>query len=218
MMVKMLFLLLLLILCHASCEMMESSYNTGSFTVHFNPELLPTIKITEQERVVWFSSPSYTPLMYAEKVLTNVTQIGGDFTLKETVLQSCTTFEMAKFVRIPTDHYSQIVLQGTLCGVSATITFQATDVIATGDNVTHTHLSFNVSMVENQEYNQIRLAYGCQEDEGFFGFGAQYSVLNMKGRELPLFLSEQGVGRGLQPVTFLLDTLSEGAGDWPGCS
>lgn len=69
-------------------------------------------------------------------------------------------------------------------------------------------------MAPSSEYNQLVLAYGCEKGEGFYGFGAQYSSFNMKGRVLPMFLSEQGVGRGLKPVTALLDAVSKGAGQF----
>ena len=45
----------------------------------------------------------------------------------------------------------------------------------------------------SQTYNQIRLTYGCERNEGFYGFGAQYTFLNMKNKSGPIFLSEQGV-------------------------
>ncbi len=59
------------------------------------------------------------------------------------------------------------------------------------------------------------LVYASQADERFYGFGAQYSYLDMKGRELPIWCQEQGHGRGAQPITDTLDGLSRGsAGSW----
>ena len=52
-------------------------------------------------------------------------------------------------------------------------------------------------------------------DEAAYGFGVQYSAWNMKGRKLPIIVSEQGVGRGLQPLTDLLNLASDHqGGDW----
>ena len=75
-----------------------------------------------------------------------------------------------------------------------------------------THLFFNLTLSSNSSYNQLRLTYGCERDEQVYGFGAQYSKFNMKGERVPLFLSEQGVGRGLEPLTFVLDVASPGSG------
>ena len=51
--------------------------------------------------------------------------------------------------------------------------------------------------------------------EAVFGGGLQYTHWNLEGRVLPVLIQEQGVGRGLQPVTALLDLFKHGAGgDW----
>ena len=84
------------------------------------------------------------------------------------------------------------------------------------DNTTSlptTHLLFNLSLLNSSNpYNQLRLTYGCKKDEQIYGFGAQYSKFNVKGQRLPLFLSEQGVGRGIEPLTLALNLASPGAG------
>ena len=54
--------------------------------------------------------------------------------------------------------------------------------------------------------------YGADGDEGFYGFGLQYSKVNVKGERLPVFTTEQGVGRGLEPLTFFLDKVAPGTG------
>ena len=67
----------------------------------------------------------------------------------------------------------------------------------------------------NSIVNRIYLRYGSEPDEAIFGFGEQYSEWNMKGKRLPILISEQGIGRGLQPLTFVLNTLLNGVGsDW----
>jgi hypothetical protein len=54
--------------------------------------------------------------------------------------------------------------------------------------------------------------YGSERQEAFFGFGQHYSYWDLKGRVVPVVISEQGVGRGLQPLTFALNTLLHGVG------
>lgn len=48
-------------------------------------------------------------------------------------------------------------------------------------------------------------------NEGFFGFGAQYSYFNLKGRSLPIVVTEQGFGRG-DPETEEVETIRPGVG------
>ena len=63
--------------------------------------------------------------------------------------------------------------------------------------------------------NRILLRYDCDPAEAFMGFGQQYSFINFRGKLVPILISEQGVGRGLQPVTTALNKLEDGAGgDW----
>ena len=40
--------------------------------------------------------------------------------------------------------------------------------------------------------------------ERVYGFGVQYSADDMKGRVVPILSSEQGIGRGLKPITAIL--------------
>ncbi|MFZ5354140.1 MAG: alpha-glucosidase [Bacillota bacterium] len=51
---------------------------------------------------------------------------------------------------------------------------------------------------------------GCN-DEYIYGCGEQYSELNLKGKKVPIWCEEQGVGRGRDLLTFLAE-LSHGAG------
>jgi sulfoquinovosidase len=46
------------------------------------------------------------------------------------------------------------------------------------------------------------------------GFGVQYSVWDFKGRRVPILVSEQGVGRGLEPITSTMNARNNGGGSW----
>lgn len=56
--------------------------------------------------------------------------------------------------------------------------------------------------IENEKINQIFLKFISYPDEKIFGGGVQYSFLDLKGKKVPILTSEQGVGRGDQPITF----------------
>lgn len=49
-------------------------------------------------------------------------------------------------------------------------------------------------------------------DAGVHGFGAQFADFDLGGRVIPIVTREQGVGRGVQPLTFLADLTERGAG------
>lgn len=61
---------------------------------------------------------------------------------------------------------------------------------------------------ESAEFNRIWLTYASDEDERFYGFGEQFSHMNLKGKRIPIFVQEQGIGRGDQPITFAANLVS----------
>ncbi|XP_038882634.1 sulfoquinovosidase-like [Benincasa hispida] len=65
------------------------------------------------------------------------------------------------------------------------------------------------------EFNRVFLTYSSEEKERFFGFGEQFSHMDFKGKRVPIFVQEQGIGRGDQPITFAANLVSYRAGgDW----
>ncbi len=56
----------------------------------------------------------------------------------------------------------------------------------------------------NEKINRFWISLVAEENEAILGCGEQYSELNLRGKEVPLFVEEQGVGRGDPPCT----------GDW----
>lgn len=193
-----------------------TSYKTGDYMISYDPSSLPNIKVYQNDILIWYTSPSQKYYISAAKVDENYTQIGGNFIFpNNSQVDVCTEATITKTGVKPSPTSNQIVyLQGNLCGQKASfgIYFQAVQVEDGSAMVSH--LTFRVDMTMNDFYNQIRLTYGCEEDEQFYGFGAQYSRFNMKGTRLPVFLSEQGVGRGLEPFTSVLNKLSPGAGKY----
>lgn len=66
------------------------------------------------------------------------------------------------------------------------------------------------------EHSRIFVRYASRPEEHFYGFGMQFSELDLKGRMLPILTQEQGVGRGLSPLSTAVELLGgKGvAGDW----
>jgi hypothetical protein len=56
--------------------------------------------------------------------------------------------------------------------------------------------------------------YQSMPEESFFGFGAQFTYFDLKGRTVPVLSTEQGHLRGLQPYTFALKISKGAAGSW----
>jgi alpha-glucosidase len=61
---------------------------------------------------------------------------------------------------------------------------------------------------------RAELIWSDRPDTRVFGFGVQYTYLDLQGRRVPVIVSEQGVGRGLQPLTFAAELQSGAGGAW----
>ena len=191
-------------------------YSTGPFSIVYDPQGSSLIKVYDGTSLVWFTASSEKNKTFAgaATITETVEQNGGVFVIDDKVTDTCDQMDI-------TDHgstngssgHSVVYFNGTICSSTAfSLTFQADRVADAYGSQTWSHLQLNYFISENSPYNQLRLSYGCAYDEHFYGFGAQYSKFDMKGHRLPLFLSEQGVGRGLEPLTFILDEVSKGSG------
>ncbi|KAH7511735.1 hypothetical protein FEM48_Zijuj12G0014400 [Ziziphus jujuba var. spinosa] len=68
---------------------------------------------------------------------------------------------------------------------------------------------------ESKEFNRVCITYSSEANERFYGFGEQFSHMDFKGKRVPIFVQEQGIGRGDQPITFAANLISYRAGgDW----
>ncbi|KAJ4978649.1 hypothetical protein NE237_009429 [Protea cynaroides] len=69
-----------------------------------------------------------------------------------------------------------------------------------------------MEVAEITEFNRVFITYSSERDERFYGFGEQFSHMEFKGKRVPIFVQEQGIGRGDQPITFAANLLSFRAG------
>ena len=58
-----------------------------------------------------------------------------------------------------------------------------------------------------QEYNRFWAHLVAEEDEHIFGGGEQYTYLNLKGRNYPIWVREQGVGRNKSSEVTQVETI-----------
>ena len=58
--------------------------------------------------------------------------------------------------------------------------------------------------------NYIAMNFDSPLDEEIYGMGLQYTVWDFKGHQVPLISDEAGVGRGLQPITAIMNITQDG--------
>jgi alpha-glucosidase len=65
----------------------------------------------------------------------------------------------------------------------------------------------------NKEINRLILSFSSHSSEHFSGLGEQFTHLQLKGHKLPVFISEQGIGRGKQPLTAGVNLVAKSGGN-----
>jgi len=74
------------------------------------------------------------------------------------------------------------------------------------------HLELALDLEPGSPWNRTVLHHATDRDERILGFGRQFTHLDLKGRRVPVVVGEQGIGRGVQPLTTLLNWFGGGAG------
>lgn len=58
------------------------------------------------------------------------------------------------------------------------------------------------------------LVFKSHSQEQFFGLGEQFSFFNFKGKRVPILVSEQGLARGKEPLSSILNIFAKGSGGY----
>ena len=192
----------------ASCSL-DSCFRVGDFWVGLEGEESRTLMVwhhDRQERPLWRGEQGAAMLKSAASDV-HITESRGSFTVDITREGVCAQSQLDAI----TQGEDSVTLEGSFTDCERRFTFQF-------QALSERRLEFVVTTEPEDEgaaHDLLTLAWRSEASEGFFGFGAQYSALNMKGRKLPIWCQEQGHGRGLEPITDTLNELSPGSGgDW----
>ncbi len=115
----------------------------------------------------------------------------ASFHFKERIQERCTR----QVVENVESNREKVIIEGKFedCACNWTISL---------DKDTTAQIRLRVKLSDTT-YNRIYLTYTSDETEQFFGFGEQYSYVNMKGKKPLIFVEEQGLGRGDKGITTL---------------
>jgi len=179
--------------------------HTGEFQVVWDPGegTGGQVLVRANGRVVWESVPGEAFLSVAQGA-PDVVESRGFFTIRD----EKTPFTLKQTLEGVALENGNVVLRGFLAGEIHTawcMTLEALDA---------QQLQFRVSVgPEIGEHPRLKLRYACAADERFFGFGEQFTHLDLKGRQLDILSQEPGIGRGVQPLTWMMNTFFGAGGD-----
>lgn len=131
----------------------------------------------------------------------------GSFKVKDSIKAFCTQQSITAFEPRP----DRLLIKGELActGGETRVPYQLMF------QTVGKQLRFEARVDSKQtEINRIYLTLNSEKTESFFGFGEQFTYFDLKGREVPILVQEQGLGRGAQPITIGANLTAGAGGDW----
>ncbi len=86
--------------------------------------------------------------------------------------------------------------------------------------------NFSLKLIDKGQHLALKLGFSdpkigrseilleSSNEERIFGLGEQFSAFDFKGKRVPILVSEQGLARGLEPLTTILNTFGKGSGGY----
>lgn len=199
---------LLGVMCELQCSL-------GMFHVSVNPNNIPpSIMVTsanDPAKVVWETLADRPFLVLANSSSSRPPISDGNYQVDEVVLPLTDQLTVATALCGPLSFNisGELFLQA---GGGATSSYRL-DFAADGADP---RLRFDVSLSGGPQLGvdaaRTILSYHAAAGEAFFGFGESFAPLDLQGRRVPVLVSEQGVGRGEQPITDFLNAGTPGVG------
>lgn len=195
---------------------------TGDFTIRWIPEegaeRLEVVHADEPAKLAW-ATVAGEPFVAAAAGRAAVAESRGSFHIDDERLRSCGDQRVARVVvedgagedEAGEDGAPALIVAGTLgCDLGERVGYVLRFSAIPGRP---RHLGFALEL-EGDGIDRAFITYASAADERFYGFGEQFSRVDMKGARLPIFIQEQGIGRGREPLTTVVDLVAKAGGDW----
>ncbi len=176
---------------------------TGTFQVRWDGQAGElTVLGTGEARHPLFATPIHTAFVSASAGGMSAPEHLGYFDL-----QRWTTLRYARqtVTSVGASHGAVLIRGRLLASFGRSIPYELR-LEATGQDA----LAYRIQV--GHPATRVYLSWRSQPGEGYFGFGVQFSLLDMQGEVVPMLPEEHGYGRGRQPLTMLADVVDGGAG------
>lgn len=188
----------------------SADYTLGRFIIRWETSQGGQLTIENLSRpgfALWQSLPGQSFFGAASGTET-VTEMRGMFTFSDQIDTTCRRQSIQTMGLTSEGGPPLFFVFGTLTCGSQQVDYGMRFDLTSDPNV----LVFQATTRDPQTYNRTYLTYASNPEERFFGFGEQFSYFDMKGRRVPIWVSEQGVGRGAEPITTGANLTNGGAG------
>lgn len=185
-------------------------FKAGSFDIALydlgpnEPRLVITSHEDPTRQWLWHTGQGQA-FVHAARGEETVEEVRGSFFFSDRLSQTCVD-QTIEAIRQLDD--KSVSLTGKLACSSG----QPVDYTLLFTSASQNQLGFSLSY-SDPAINRAYLSYATDSDEHFFGFGEQFSYFDHKGQRVPIWISEQGIGRGQQPLTFLVNLVSRAGGN-----
>jgi len=183
----------------------DQSIQLGDFILDWkmNPSHIIIRHALNTEKIVFETIPG-KEFLSAARAHIEVHENRGSFDVHEEIQTPLINQIVADINKVD----QNLIITGTLSDQSGEIQADTEIVFS---QVLPGHLQFNIT-VRNPQCEIVYLHYATTPSEQFFGFGEQFTHLNLKGHEVPIISQEGGLGRGRQPITGIINFFAKGAG------
>lgn len=186
------------------CTLLSISYSQAQSGIQIRENHCQTRWFLYQDKnpIPFIDFNQERPFLTIAKGTPKVKYKMASFHFKDKVKERCTQQVIDEQIKKP----NQVLLKGHFEDCDCTYEMQFT-------NLENGRVDWKVSLSDTT-YNRIFLTWGAKEAEQFFGFGEQYSQVNMKGKQPFIFSEEQGIGRGDKPVTGLVKLVGSSGNEY----
>ena len=183
-------------------------YKIGAYTISLSPTARQLVITDENAAKPLWASSSLQTIVQTAVSHDNVVGSSGCWVIQRNDTDACDCSAVTS-IRQQRSH-GPVEIAGTFAAPCRSLSWTLTFTAASFGPALEFSLALDA--VPTDGHNRLILSFQRDASERFFGFGQQYTHLDAAGDSVPIFSREQGIGRGLQPITAALNGLGREAG------